>query len=487
MENKRLLKLPEVIFPEQNSKWISNLMKKGKIRKVAPRIYTSNFEEEDSEIVKRNIWQIIGKLYPGALLSHRSALEFKPTSTGNIFITYSYTKAIKLPGVNIRFLEGKDRLPNDNLLTEGLYVSQLERALLENLQVSRQTGPDSKTLPLPTIEEKLEEIIRIKGDVALNEIRDKAKTIAAATDMEVEFQKLSKIISSILGTKPSKILTSPQSVARAKGLPYDPDRINLFHILFSALQQLTFPDLRDQNVSKQAIRNFAFFEAYFSNYIEGTIFEIDEAKQIIQTGIPIPNRSGDSHDITGTYKIVSDIVEMSIVPERPQELLDIMMYRHAIIMGGRPDKLPGSFKDKNNRAGETFFVDHTLVKGTLIQSFDYYRNLEHPLAKAMYIMFVISEVHPFLDGNGRVARIMMNAELMHKGHSKIMIPTVYRDDYMGALRRLTRQRDTLPYTKMMSRIHNFSYSIYGEDIDAMESKLRQCNAFKNPDESRLIF
>jgi hypothetical protein len=146
-------------------------------------------------------------------------LEFKPTSTGNIFITYSYTKTIKLPGVNIRFLEGKDRLPNDNLLTEGLYVSQLERALLENLQVSRQTGPDSKTLPLPTIEEKLEEIIRIKGDVALNEIRDKAKTIAAATDMEVEFQKLSKIISSILGTKPAKILTSPQSVARAKGLP----------------------------------------------------------------------------------------------------------------------------------------------------------------------------------------------------------------------------------------------------------------------------
>ena len=210
MENKRLLKLPEVIFPEQNSKWISNLMKKGKIRKVAPRIYTSNFDEEDSEIVKRNIWQIIGKLYSGALLSHRSALEFKPTSTGNIFITYSYTKTIKLPGVNIRFLEGKDRLPNDNLLTEGLYVSQLERALLENLQVSRQTGPDSKTLPLPTIEEKLEEIIRIKGDVALNEIRDKAKTIAAATDMEVEFQKLSKIISSILGTKPAKILTSPQ-------------------------------------------------------------------------------------------------------------------------------------------------------------------------------------------------------------------------------------------------------------------------------------
>jgi Fic/DOC family len=487
MENKRFIKLPEVMFPEQNSKRITNLLKKGEIRKLAPRIYTSNFQDEDSEIVRRNIWQIIGNLYPGAVLSHRSALEFKPTSTENIFISYSYTKNIKLPGIKIRIIEGHGRLREDNLLTDGLYVSQLERALLENLQISRQTGPDSKTLPLPTIEEKLEEIIRIKGESALNEIRDKAKIIADALALEDEYQKLTKIISSILATNPSKILISPQALARAKGLPYDPDRLSLFNTLFAALKQSTFPVLRDQNVSKQAFRNFAFFEAYFSNYIEGTIFEIDEAKQIIETGVPIPNRSGDSHDITGTYKIVSDTLEMSLVPETPQELLDILMYRHATIMVGRSDKSPGSLKNKNNRAGETFFVDHTLVKGTLIRSFDYYRNLDHPLARAMYIMFVISEIHLFLDGNGRVARIMMNAELVHKGSPKIMIPTVYRDDYMGALRRLTRQRDTIPYIKMMSRIHTFSHSIYGEDIDEMESKLRQSNAFKNHDESRLIF
>ncbi len=487
MENKRLLKLPEVIFPEDNSKWISNLLKKGEIRKLAPRIYTPNLQNDDNEIVRRNIWVIIGNLYPGAVLSHRSALEFKPTSTGNIFITYSYTKNIHLPGIKIRFLEGNKNLPDDNLLTDGLYVSQLERALLENLQISRQTGPNSKTLPLPTIEEKLEEIIRIKGESALNEIRDKAKIIAVTIGMEDEYQKLTKIISSMLTTNPAKILTSPQALARAKGLPYDPDRVSLFNTIFAALKQSTFPDLRDQNVSKLAFRNFAFFEAYFSNYIEGTIFEVDEAKQIIHTGIPMPNRSGDSHDITGTYKIVSDPLEMSLVPETAQELLDILMYRHATIMVGRPDKSPGSFKNKNNRAGETFFVDHTLVKGTLIRSFDYYKNLDHPLAKAMYIMFIISEVHPFLDGNGRVARVMMNAELVHKGSSKIMIPTVYRDDYMGALRRLTRQRDTIPYIKMMSRIHTFSHSIYGEDIDQMESNLRQSNAFKNHDESRLIF
>ena len=81
------------------------------------------------------------------------------------------------------------------------------------------------------------------------------------------------------------------------------------------------------------------------------------------------------------------------------------------------------------------------VRGTLLQSFDFYKALIHPFAKAAYMLFVVSEVHPFLDGNGRLARIMMNAELSTSKQSKIIMTTVYRDDYLGALRRLTRHRD----------------------------------------------
>ncbi len=61
------------------------------------------------------------------------------------------------------------------------------------------------------------------------------------------------------------------------------------------------------------------------------------------------------------------------------------------------------------------------------------------------MMFVTSEVHPFLDGNGRLARVMMNAELTAKNQTKIIIPTVYRDDYLGALRKLSRNQDPSVY------------------------------------------
>ncbi|MEJ0057694.1 MAG: Fic family protein [Bacteroidota bacterium] len=84
------------------------------------------------------------------------------------------------------------------------------------------------------------------------------------------------------------------------------------------------------------------------------------------------------------------------------------------------------------------------------------------------MMFIVSEVHPFLDGNGRVARVMMNAELSSKGQSKIIIPTVYREDYMGALRKLTRQRLPGAYIWMLLRAHEFSATFHHETIDEME-------------------
>lgn len=488
MENILPLHLQEVVFSSSDSKLskqISKMKKGGKLRKIAPRIYTPNFTDSAETIVRQNLFSILGKLYPGSLLSHRSALEFKPTSVGHIFLTYTYTKKIDLPGITLRFMEGHGPIEGDNPFSGELYASQMERALLENMQVSRQTGPESKTITLPELEDRLEQVVRVKGEAGLNELRDKARAIADNVGMQDEFGKLNKLISALLNTNPSKKLSSPLAIARAFGNPYDPARLPLFEKLFVELKQKEFKELPEKNTGNQSFRNFAFFEAYFSNYIEGTEFELEDAKKIIETQIPMLNRDEDSHDILGTYKLVSNREEMNITPEKPDELLTILLYRHKVLMSARTSKKPGQFKDKNNRAGETHFVDHTLVKGTLIKGFDYYQALSAPFAKAAFMMFLISEVHPFLDGNGRTARVMMNAELVKKGQSKIIIPTVYRDDYMLALRRLTRQQDPSAYVRMLGRAHEFSANIAGEDMGVMEKHLEASNAFKEHDKAKL--
>lgn len=480
--------LSEIVFSSSDSsisKKINKLEQEGRLKKIAPRIYSSNLTEDSDSIIRRNLFQILAHLYPEAVLSHRSAFEFKPTSTGNIFLTYTYTKKIKLPGVTISFLKGQGPIEGDNPIAGQLFVSQQERALLENLQISKRPGPDSKTLTLPEIEEKLETIIRVHGEDGLNKVRDRARKIAEDLDMLSEFEKLNKIISSLLTTNTTKGLKSPIALARALGTPYDQTRLQLFEFLFRELQQRQFPDYPDQNTSMPSFRNFAFFESYFSNYIEGTIFDLDEAKQIIATQTPMPARDEDSHDVLGTYQLVSNRNEMSVTPKSPDDFLKILQYRHEILLSARPSKNPGQFKNKNNRAGNTYFVDLNLVRGTLIKGFEFCTGLTHPFAKAIYMMFLVSEVHPFLDGNGRIARIMMNAELVKATQSKIIIPNVYRDDYLGALKKLTNQSDASTFIKMMEKAREFSKNIYDDQMDQMENYLNECEAFEEHTEGKL--
>jgi len=488
MEKNTPIHLQEIVYGSPDStisRHISKLEKEGKLRKIAARLYTSNLEDSPKNIIRRNIFPILGNQYPGAILSHRSAFEFAPTASGQLFVTYSYTKKIKFPGTTIRFIKGPAAIEGDNPFSGKLMVSQKERALLENLQVSRKPGADSKTLTYPQLEEKLEQIIRVNGEDELNKVRHRAREISEEIGMQKEFVKLNKIISALLNTRPSNILKSPIATARAFGTPFDPARMELFEILFIELKQQEFKYYEENNNTTSAYRNFAFFESYFSNYIEGTVFEIEEAKQVIATQKPLPTRNLDSHDVLGTYQLVSNKKEMQIVPYSKENLLEILQYRHKILLSARIDKKPGMFKDKNNRAGDSHFVAKELVRGTLMESFDYYQALTHPFAKAAYIMFVISEVHPFLDGNGRIARVMMNAELTTLAQTKIIIPTVYREDYLGGLQRLTRNQDSKVYIRMLQRAQAFSDTLVGSNMDAVESILEKSNAFKESDENVL--
>lgn len=85
------LQLQEVIYESPDTvlpRKISRLEKAGTRKKIALRIYTTNLTDDPESIVRRNLFSILGHQYAGAVLSHCSALEFKPTSTGQIFLTY---------------------------------------------------------------------------------------------------------------------------------------------------------------------------------------------------------------------------------------------------------------------------------------------------------------------------------------------------------------------------------------------------------------
>ncbi|MBD3243845.1 MAG: cell filamentation protein Fic [Chitinivibrionales bacterium] len=480
--------LPEILFGSSDraiSRQISKLRSDGTVRKLAPRVYTANLRDDPEVIVRRNLFQILGHLYSGAVLSHRSAFEYGPTGTGRVYVTYTYTRKASLPGLVVHLLKGPGPTDSDIPLPGGLHASEHARAYLENLQTSHKDREDPKTLPVSTIEEKLSDIVRVNGAAELNRLRDRARTISEQLGMHTEFRKLDRIIGALLSTHPADILTSPVATARAFGLPYDQQRLELFQHLFYTLSEREFKNREDRNRTEQSFAAFAYYESYFSNYIEGTVFTDSDAREVIDSQRPLPARDADSHDILGTYQIVSNRQEMSRLPKSPEEMIEMLLRRHGILLSARTDSKPGMFKDRNNRAGNTEFVDKDLVRGTMHRSFDHYLLLRHPFARAAYMMFVISEIHPFLDGNGRIARIMMNAELVAAQQARIIIPVVYREDYLGALRALSRHRNAEAYVGMLTRAHELSASIVGETRDDMRVLLDRSNAFLEPTEGKL--
>ena len=467
----------EIIITNKDSyAEIQSLLSKGIIKNIAPEIYTPKLDDEPGELIRRNLFQIISAKYSTAVISHRSAFELSPFQ-GHIFASYNYTVKIPLPGVTISLLKGHGAIEGDmNIL--GATISQQERALLENLEISR--GNPSKCLSKEQIEEKLDMFIMTRGEAYLNEIRDKARVISQKLSMQTEFTILDSMIGAMLKTRTPKNLKSDVAKARVNNTPHDNNRIKLFEKLFVKLYNMSFEPVPDKNITPVSYRLFSFFESYFSNYIEGTKFPVDEAKKIIDTGIPMATRVNDSHDILGTYKIVSDKSGLSRTPKDADEFILMLKERHKILLSSRVDLLPGTFKELTNMAGNTVFVEPYLVDGTLRKGFEFYNALKDPFSKAAFMMFMIAEVHPFNDGNGRISRVFMNSELTKESQSKILITTFFRDDYMLALKKLTNQHEPDIYIRMLQKAQINSSQVQGEDFLKVVQFLNSKHAFEEP-------
>jgi Fic family protein len=96
------------------------------------------------------------------------------------------------------------------------------------------------------------------------------------------------------------------------------------------------------------------------------------------------------------------------------------------------------------------------------------------------MMFFIAEVHPFTDGNGRIARIMMNAELVAEGEHRIIVPTVYRNNYLVALKALTHNRQPQPLLRTLDFAQRYTALVDWSDRRISQRILSATHAFVDP-------
>lgn len=117
---------PEIVFSSSNSaesQAIRRAVMAGELRKIAPRLYTSDFKSTPAALIRRHCFHILAKFFPGAVISHRSALEGGVSTTGMIVLTYKYDKRIQLPGLMVCLVAGNGKELGDTPFMEGLFMA----------------------------------------------------------------------------------------------------------------------------------------------------------------------------------------------------------------------------------------------------------------------------------------------------------------------------------------------------------------------------
>jgi hypothetical protein len=411
---------------------LSRLQKSGRALRLAPGIYVVDATLPPEAVAWQHWLAIAAHIWPGAVICGRSALSGSRPVNGAIYLAHPEPRRrdeLRLPSLTLRVQDGPGELPGDMSMPSGLWLSGDARGLVENVNVAGR--PPRSRAGTTAVEDRINEIARTGGAGAISRVLAQLDVIAPYFD-PAAVEAVRTRLAAVLGTFTDVRPRSVGFAARLAGAPFDEHRLVMLRGLTAVLGHRA-PTPRHARPSDPRWAWLPFFEAYFSNFIEGTEFGVVEARAIAVDGVVPTARPQDAHDVRATYRLASDPSDATAVPRTPGEFVDLLRTRHGALMAARPDKRPGELKAQDNYAGGYRFVDHELVEGTLREGFLALNEVTDAFARAVAMMLLVTEVHPFDDGNGRVARLAANAELSAAGQVRFVVPTVYRNNYLAGL------------------------------------------------------
>ncbi len=223
-------------------------------------------------------------------------------------------------------------------------------------------------------------------------------------------------------------------------------------------------------------KNFSIELAYNSNAIEGNTLTLMETKLIIEEGITISGKPLREHfeaiNHQKAFEYIESVMKEHIITEETIKNI------HKIILSGINDEYVGRYRDANVRilgaikSPPRFEKVHEKMKEFVEYINKNPENLNTvELASVLHYRFV--EIHPFIDGNGRCSRLLMNLFLMKHGYPITMILKVDRKKYYECLRK-SDSEDIKPFIDFCARNIERSLDLYldafkkGEEYISLE-------------------
>ena len=200
---------------------------------------------------------------------------------------------------------------------------------------------------------------------------------------------------------------------------------------------------------------------YNSNAIEGNTLTLKETKVVLE-GITIGGKPMREHFEAINHKEAIDYVE-DIVHQQEPLSERVIRSIHQLVLKNIDDDNAGRYRTENVviAGAEHTPPDHLHVPQQMNELFiGYHGFLGHPIERAARLHTDFVKVHPFVDGNGRTARLLMNLDLMSSGYLPVVIKAVDRLSYYEALDKAHIKQDYDDFFTLVAGVEENSLQNY---------------------------
>ncbi|XP_072755335.1 protein adenylyltransferase Fic [Anoplolepis gracilipes] len=229
------------------------------------------------------------------------------------------------------------------------------------------------------------------------------------------------------------------------------DRIMLRRIDEKRNQLLMIPD---NNLALIRVKKEAYFQhIYHTVGIEGNTMNLEQTRAIVETRIAVDGKSIDEHNeilgLDAAMKYINATLVNRVGSITIKEILEI----HRRVLGHVNPVEGGEFRRTQ------VYVGGHIPPGPddihyLMEEFVLWLNNEqairmHPVRYAALAHYKLVHIHPFVDGNGRTSRLLMNMILMQAGYPPVIILKEHRHKYYENLQ-LANTGDVRPFIRFIA-------------------------------------
>jgi Fic family protein len=218
-----------------------------------------------------------------------------------------------------------------------------------------------------------------------------------------------------------------------------------------------------QNMTRQLRDKLMIEWTYNSNAIEGNTLTLSETKVVLENGITIKGKPLKDHLEIINHKEAIEYIEDLVGKNSNLSEYDIKSV-HYLILKEIDSTNAGKYRNENvfisgAKHVPPVYMNVPYEMQRLIDKYQGWQGL-HPVVRACFLHGEFVKIHPFIDGNGRTARLLLNFELIQSGYPPVVIKAENRADYYDALDKAHITNDYTDFIKIIVELVNESEASY---------------------------